>query len=761
MNKYIVTIFLFIIAFVQVKSQENQVLEGLFPSPREALRYEIDRIEFSGNNSFKPQKLFPVISSNRSARSPQHYQLEFYEKQFEKNKATPKSLDSVLDKSLDNLIHEISFFNKQTADNDSVSLWHYYNINGFHYAQVYYIFAPDSQKKENVLTFFIEEKERYKLNAVEVIGLDSIPKHIYESLQRSINWKIGNPFNEEEIISNVNKIQKRLLNEGFYYSSYKKPKVTMDTINTLDSVTVYFNPGIRQRISNISFNEDRNNQKAIGKMMKQKQLAMKEGDWYQLKDIRRTESNLNSLGVFYSVSVDTNSRFAPITDSTLSMIVDLKYAKQLDYGGAFFLNQTTIDNFWNTGFEASISHSNLFGAAQNVSLFGNVALRNIGNIFNNTKTISSELQIEGRAGFKYEQPLLWTIDNSRVGFSSSFVFSASTINDFRLNTWTFPITFPTQFPRNTYFRTANLELSFERQEPINYEETVRNILGQATDVNDASFRALEALIYYADLDDFLKDDSKLLTSNLIGLSFIGESRNNPFNPTDGSYTFIGLDGWNMFLAHQSIAGLAKYFRFQFTRSDYFSSNNLAVHATKIRFGGIKLVDQNQDYVPTNRQFFAGGSNSVRGWQARKLHYSVIEPDSNLSQADYDFISNIVGSAALIEGSYEFRYQFQRPSDVSDLIAEQIDKLGFAAFVDFGNAFDWFAEDSTQTTFSDYFTKLAWAVGAGFRYDTPIGPIRVDFALPVYGPVFGKDERIWRRRNALSDYTIHLGIGHAF
>ena len=77
------------------------------------------------------------------------------------------------------------------------------------------------------------------------------------------------------------------------------------------------------------------------------------------------------------------------------------------------------------------------------------------------------------------------------------------------------------------------------------------------------------------------------------------------------------------------------------------------------------------------------------------------------------------------------------------------KLGGVIFVDAGNS--WIEAWSVR------FRDLRWAVGPGLRYDTPVGPMRVDLGFQV-NPIDGlvidgeKATRTWR---------VHFSIGHAF
>ncbi len=96
-----------------------------------------------------------------------------------------------------------------------------------------------------------------------------------------------------------------------------------------------------------------------------------------------------------------------------------------------------------------------------------------------------------------------------------------------------------------------------------------------------------------------------------------------------------------------------------------------------------------DKLPPSLRFFAGGDNSVRGYGWNRI-------------APRDSKGNIVGGKNLIVGSLEYEYRFW-------------DNWGVATFVDSGDAFDR-ARPSMKT-----------GVGIGFRWFSPVGPLRLDLA----------------------------------
>lgn len=101
-----------------------------------------------------------------------------------------------------------------------------------------------------------------------------------------------------------------------------------------------------------------------------------------------------------------------------------------------------------------------------------------------------------------------------------------------------------------------------------------------------------------------------------------------------------------------------------------------------------------DEVPKSRRFYAGGDNSIRGWGFEALGPS----DPNTGET--------LGGRYLAVGSLELERRLKGP-------------WSLAVFTDFGNAFD-----------PDYSQDIAYSLGAGVRWSTPIGPVRLDLAFAL-------------------------------
>jgi outer membrane protein insertion porin family len=147
-------------------------------------------------------------------------------------------------------------------------------------------------------------------------------------------------------------------------------------------------------------------------------------------------------------------------------------------------------------------------------------------------------------------------------------------------------------------------------------------------------------------------------------------------------------------------------------------------------------------IPLNRRFFSGGSNSVRGWRARKL--------GAMPQELLEFGGNFI-----LEGSAELRVA-HFPNQ-GRFLGIDLPSVWGVYFVDVGNVW---------ADFNDFrVSSLAVAAGVGFRYETLFGPFRLDFGIRMYDPgeVPGRktvfDKKFFGE--TLSSGVFHLGIGHAF
>lgn len=188
------------------------------------------------------------------------------------------------------------------------------------------------------------------------------------------------------------------------------------------------------------------------------------------------------------------------------------------------------------------------------------------------------------------------------------------------------------------------------------------------------------------------------------------------------------------------------------------------HIQLLEFERGSAIDTNT-YVPLERQFFSGGAASIRSFPSRALHdpnSGVLVPSEGINPRTLD---NVIGSATLIELGFEIRYKLPRPSGIDDLWASIVERSGFTFFTDIGNAFNRMTVEKYGTMrLQDLWEGSAVASGVGYRFDTPVGPFRIDWATSVYDPLRSEGKFIFGGRENImgfSNWQLSIGLGHAF
>jgi translocation and assembly module TamA len=146
-------------------------------------------------------------------------------------------------------------------------------------------------------------------------------------------------------------------------------------------------------------------------------------------------------------------------------------------------------------------------------------------------------------------------------------------------------------------------------------------------------------------------------------------------------------------------------------------------AARLRIGSLVTASGRPEESAVVTRFYAGGSLSMRGFGVRRLAPMVLVPLPTYDDAHQDRqIALPIGGNGLIEGSFEAR-------------ARVSENVLFASFVDFGTV------TRDRVPLSEI-GRMSWAVGFGFRFLTPIGPLRIDLAVRLPGgrppPLFDLD-----------------------
>ena len=191
---------------------------------------------------------------------------------------------------------------------------------------------------------------------------------------------------------------------------------------------------------------------------------------------------------------------------------------------------------------------------------------------------------------------------------------------------------------------------------------------------------------------------------------------------------------------------------QFVRSEItlgrtwiFGRNGGQAIATRL-LAGAGYAYGNSSALPFEKHFYGGGSNSLRGWQARTV-------GPGLSPMDTSFvIPNQTGDMKL-EANIEYRFNM-------------FWKVAGAVFVDAGNVWT-LKDDGTQAgkesmlIWDTFGESIAANWGVGLRLNFGFMLLRLDLGLKVHDPAremkwVGPDQ--WFKRDG---YALHFGVGYPF
>lgn len=226
----------------------------------------------------------------------------------------------------------------------------------------------------------------------------------------------------------------------------------------------------------------------------------------------------------------------------------------------------------------------------------------------------------------------------------------------------------------------------------------------------------------------LRQDEMYYRSKLVGVpvQLNLDGSNSLLDPSEG----IRLSGWaTPYWGHVNETGRGFVStRFQASgylplSSAYKGSDPVVVLAGFARLG--KILSKGLYYVPPHQRFYAGGADSVRAYGPQMLG----SLDSNNVPTGGLFLTEYGGEVRL------------RTSET----------MGLVAFAEAGTL----TSNGLSGAFDQLKAKPLWGTGLGFRYYTPLGPIRADLAFPMS-----------RRKDANhhkidSPFQFYISFGQAF
>jgi outer membrane protein assembly factor BamA len=203
--------------------------------------------------------------------------------------------------------------------------------------------------------------------------------------------------------------------------------------------------------------------------------------------------------------------------------------------------------------------------------------------------------------------------------------------------------------------------------------------------------------------DFVPPEDLSVTSSMLSATFIRDTRDKPLDAHRGVFQTVDIG-----ISPKVIGSTDNFGRF-FGQSAYYREvRPWMVWANNVRLG---LVDSFAgSHVPISEKFFSGGADSLRGFP---LNGAGPQAPASLCTMANDPASCTFAITVPTGGRelFIFNSEGRFPIPIKE-------GLGGVVFYDGGNVYN-------TIGFSQFLNGYSNSVGVGLRYQTPVGPVRVD------------------------------------
>ncbi|OGW28145.1 MAG: outer membrane protein assembly factor BamA [Nitrospirae bacterium GWC2_42_7] len=639
---------------------------------------------------------------------------------------------------------ETESFNDEVIEESVVKMLFLYHEEGYPFAQI----APviESDEKDIEVTFYVFEGEKIKLGSVRFTGT-TLPQ---DKLRSVLSLQEGGLFNPDSIDKDKESLEEFYGALGYLNADIKEMDVKIDK----DSRTADLNIEIEEGLKTVILSYDITGVEDDTKEDLKSGLGIKKDDPYNEIDISNARFMIMEYFRNYGYP-DVDVEVARSIDKQMA-VIEYRVIK----GRKKLTGKTIIAGNRQTKYEVvkrELPHEEDQPYNMRVISEGRQKLYKLG-LFTDVETEPVDMPDgkkdilikvnEGNAG-SFEFGIGYAEYEKLRGFFEVNYINLLGMNRqamFRTELSTLEKRYILQYKEPWFW---GIELPFrifflkENRNVINITDktTMYNIdrYSLTAGVEKKWTERLKTDIYYEysliKTTDVLPDvilsreDTGTLSISSIKPSIVFDTRDDPFNPRKGFVTGISLKVASTILASQT--NFQKLEGFGSTFFKLSKRNTLALSARAGMAYGYKDTKE----LPISERFFLGGRSSVRGYD-----------QDTLGPKGSD--GNPTGGNAFVMGNIEMRTSIGRG-------------FGIVPFFDMGNVW----VDSKDMDLTD----LKYTAGIGLRYNTPVGPIRIDYGFKLNRGVVCVEDKMPviphispnQHCSKESPGALHFSIGHAF
>jgi len=455
-----------------------------------------------------------------------------------------------------------------------------------------------------------------------------------------ISLKEDDIFSRRQSLDTSERVSNRLAEEGYAFANVNiVPDVDKDTRTV--GLTIFVDPGRRVYVRKVNIT---GNSKSKDRVIR-REVRQMEGDWMSTKLVSLSRTRLDRLGFFEQVNVETPSVPGTTDQVDVNLSVSERPTGNLTAGVGYSDSQGAMINM-------AITQQNFVGTGNQVGLSID------------RSSVSSNVSLN------YTNPY-YTQDGISRGFRLYYR---------KIDTRSITV---------TNFLTESRGLSVSYGLPLN--ETDRSLLTFGYD-NTNLF--VDEFTTSQDILDFVDENGNVYNNFNAGASWSRDRRNRRILATAGGNTRAGID--------MTVPGSdLQYYKLNVRRSQYFAFGKLTTLMLKGVLGYGEGYGKTSSLPPFQR-YYAGGSNSVRGY------------DSNSLGPRDSKTNNTIGGDKKIIANVELI--------LPNPFTEKTGSTRISAFFDIGNVFA--AGDKLE------FKELRQSAGLAFLWLAPVGAMRFSYAIPL-------------------------------
>ena len=549
-----------------------------------------------------------------------------------------------------------------------------------------------NQNGNIAVNFRVVEGQRDIVEAMHVQGNDTQP--VSHLVPKGLNLAAGKPYSQKLVQDDRNALMASYLKLGYLNASFRETAKPIGKDKHHIEVTYLIVEGPQVKTATVvTLGRGETRQALINRVS-----PIPTGAPLREDEMLTNESKLYNLGVFDWAEIDPRRRIT--TQSQEDVIVKVHEAKKNDLTYGF-------------GFDVI----NRGGSIPS----GTVALPNLPVVGLNKNFKTSQKTFYGpRALIEYTRKDLWG-----KAETISFTALAGRLDQRGAITYTDP-----------YFRGTNWASSFNVGAEHDAENPIfTSLVGQAgyqlqRALNSDKTTNLFLRYNYSQTDltdilipDLVPAEDEHVRLSTLSATYVRDTRDFQLDAHKGIYQTVEVD------FNPTALGSNFNFGKLLAQTAYYKSitDKKIIWANSVRVG---FAEAFSGLVPLSQQFFTGGANTLRGFPLngagpqRQIQACGIPGD----ESTCSLITVPVGGNQLLLVNSEFRI----PVPLKE-------GLSVVPFYDGGNVF-------RTIGFHGQYTN---SVGLGFRYATPVGPIRVDFGYNLNAPP------------GLQSFQYFITIGQAF